>query len=237
MAGPVRWLLAPLAQVVTGRECVGCARSGFDLCPDCRAPLLRGARRADPTPCPPGLPPTYAATAYEGSVREAVVALKERGRTGLLRPLADALAASVAATVLASTTVRRPLLLVPVPSSPDAARSRDTAATLDLARAAASGLCAVGLPARCWPVVRSVRRRADQTGLTSQGRAVNLAGSMRASRGRRSPTGYDVVIVDDVVTTGATMAEAARALRICGIEVIGCAVVAATARRHDEQTG
>jgi predicted amidophosphoribosyltransferase len=235
--GPVRSLLAPLAQVVTGRECVGCARPGFDLCQGCRTPLRRGARRADPTPCPPGLPPTYAATAYEGPVREAVVALKERGRTGLLQPLADALTASVAATVLDRTTTPRSLLLVPVPSSPDAARSRDTAATLDLARTAARGLCAVGLPARCWPVVRAVRRRADQTGLTSQGRAENLAGSMRASAGRRFPAGYDVVIVDDVVTTGATLAEAARALRACGIEVIGCAVVAATARRHHLQPG
>ena len=237
MTGLVQGLLTPLAQVVTGRACVGCAQVGHDLCSDCRVLLRRGARRADPTPCPVGLPPTYAATAYEGPVREAVVAFKERGRSGLRRPLADALTASVAALILAGSTAPRPLLLVPVPSSPDAARSRDTAATLDLARTAAAGLRSVGLDAWCWPVVRSVRCRADQTGLTSQGRAANLAGSMCASAGRRSPDGYDVVIVDDVVTTGATMAEAARALRARGVEVIGCAVVAATARHHHPQAG
>lgn len=229
-------LLAPLAQVVTGRECVGCAGPGYDLCPACRAPLRKGARRSDPTPCPAGLPPTYAAAAYDGPVREAVNAFKEHGRTGLRGPLAAALSASVAAAVLGRGAPGRPVLLMPVPSSPDAARSRDTDATADLARAAAAALRPAGLRVRCWPGLRSTRRRADQTGLTATGRAANLAGSMRAVAGRWPAGAYDVVIVDDVVTTGATMAEAARALRARGIEVTGCAVVAATRRRHQQMS-
>lgn len=227
---PARWLLAPLAQVVTGRECVGCARPGFDLCPRCQAPLLQGAHCADPTPCPAGLPPTYAAASYDGPVREAVNAFKEHGRTGLRVPLAVALSASVAAAVLGRGRSVRPVLLVPVPSSPDAARSRDTDATGDLARAAATALRRAGLPVRCRPGLRPTRRRADQTGLSATDRAANLAGSMQARPGPRGA--YDVVIVDDVVTTGATMAEAARALRERGVEVTGCAAVAATRRRQ-----
>ena len=120
------------------------------------------------------------------------------------------------------------VLLVPVPSSPDAARARDTRATVELARAAAGRLRAAGAPARCWQGVRPVRRRADQTGLGAAGRAANVAGSMTSAP---APTGGALVVVDDVVTTGATLSETVRALRLAGADVLGCAVVAATARR------
>ena len=78
------------------------------------------------------------------------------------------------------------VLLVPVPSSPDAARARDTRATVELARAAAGRLRAAGAPARCWQGVRPVRRRADQTGLGAAGRAANVAASMTSAP---APTG------------------------------------------------
>jgi predicted amidophosphoribosyltransferase len=167
-------------------------------------------------------------------VREAVVQFKERGRGGLRGPLSRALAGSVAAALLGTGGLPDSLVLVPVPSSPDAARSRDTAATLDLARSAARMLRGQGLPTRCWTGLRAVRRRADQTGLTAPERARNLAGSMAVTAGgpaRSALRGGEVVLVDDVVTTGATLAEAARALAAGGIEVRAAAVVAATARR------
>lgn len=225
---PVVGAAGALAQLVAPRECVGCALPGVDLCRWCRAPLERGARRADPDPVPPGLPPTFAATGYDGAVREAVNAFKEHGRSGLLPPLAAGLAAAVAAALLdhgdpGPTRV----LLVPVPSSPDASRARGTRATVELARAAARRAGVTGLVVQAWPGLRSTRRRADQSGLGAVGRAANMAASMRAAV---PPAGL-VVVIDDVVTTGATLAEAVRAMRAVGASVAGCAVVAATARR------
>lgn len=77
------------------------------------------------------------------------------------------------------------------------------------------------------------RRVADQAGLSAAERAANLSGALRA---RFDLRGLRLIVVDDVMTTGATLAEAARALRSAGAEVPAAAVIAATAR-HASQGG
>ena len=71
------------------------------------------------------------------------------------------------------------------------------------------------------------RAVADQAGLSTRDRAANLAGALRAT----GVPGRPVIVVDDVMTTGATLVEAARALAAHGHPVAGAAVVAATRRR------
>jgi predicted amidophosphoribosyltransferase len=71
------------------------------------------------------------------------------------------------------------------------------------------------------------RRVADQAGLRAAARRENLAGAFRL---RRSISTGAVVLVDDVVTTGSSLTEAARALRAANIPVLGAATVAATVR-------
>src|SRR5437588_807809 len=83
-------------------------------------------------------------------------------------------------------------------------------------------------------VGRALRRRRVEAsaGLTSQRRAVNLAGALVAdSAARARLSDSPVILVDDLVTTGATLAEAARALRCIGVPSRAAATVAATARR------
>jgi predicted amidophosphoribosyltransferase len=75
-------------------------------------------------------------------------------------------------------------------------------------------------------LLRAVRRVEDQAGLGAAARQVNLRDTMRAR-----PHPGPVVLVDDVVTTGATTREAQRALEASGVEVVGIAVIAATQRR------
>lgn len=199
-------VLTDLLDLVLPRSCAGCARAGVLLCPGCAAPAPARVPAAGP-----GLP-VVAAGRYDGGLREAILAYKERGRRDLARPLAGLLAAAVA------ELGGRPLL-VPVPSSAAARRARAGDHVLRLARR-------VGPTAGPLRLVRPVR---DSAGLDVAARAANLAFAMRAVSPREP---RPVVLVDDIVTTGATLREAARALTAAGWPVTGAAVVAATPRRR-----
>src|SRR6476661_8662313 len=108
-------LLSALVDLVLPRACAGCGLPGAALCRAC-AGLLALPRLAQPRRFPEGFPPTVAAGAYDGPVRPAVIAFKERGRAELARPLGTALALAVAAvTAGVPGGPARPVLLVPVP--------------------------------------------------------------------------------------------------------------------------
>jgi hypothetical protein len=123
-------------------------------------------------------------------------------------------------------------VLVPVPSSARSRRARGHDPVRDLARVTASGLRRRGCPVMVLPVLRQARWVADQAGLTAADRRSNLAGALVVRPGwqARLP-GRQVLLVDDVVTTGATLTEAHRVLLNTGARVLAAATVAATARR------
>lgn len=212
-------LLADLVDLVLPRRCVGCGGHGASLCQRCLplGPMLRLRS---------GGVPVVAAGRYDAAVRRALLSYKERGRRDLATPLGALLAGAVRGLLGDATGGRAPLVaLVPVPSSPAAVAARGGDRVLRLARQAGA---ASGCPVV--PALRLCRTVADSAGLDVEGRAANLAGAMSARPSSRSAR--SAVIVDDIVTTGATVREAARALRVAGWSVCGAAVVAATERRH-----
>lgn len=175
--------------------------------------LRRAARRARPVPEPAGLPEVHAAATYTDSVRALILAHKERGALGLAGPLGAALAGAVRAAVGDSGGSGGQLLLVPVPSAPGAVRARGHDAARRIALAAAAELRRAGTAARVLPVLRQRRRVADQAGLTAVQRLANVAGALEVRHGgARLLAGGRAVLVDDLMTTGATLVEAARAL-------------------------
>ncbi|MGW8766580.1 ComF family protein [Streptomyces sp. NPDC055815] len=204
-----------IAGLVLPVACGGCGRPRTELCPAC-ADALAGAapRRVRPSPEPAGLPSVHAAAPYAEAVRELLIAHKERGALTLAGPLGGALAGAVeAAAGPAKGLADGPLLLVPVPSSRPSVRARGHDPTRRIALAAAAGLRRAGRPARVVPVLRQRRYVADQAGLGARGRLANLSGALEVvPGGARLLTAGKVVLVDDLMTTGASLAEAARAL-------------------------
>lgn len=171
-----------------------------------------------------------AAGEYAGTLKSLVVAHKEHQALALAGPLGEVLAAVVRDLLAATLRAPGPVLLVPVPSRPEAVRRRGHDPVLRAARVAASRLRRSGVEARVARVLRPAERLADQAGLTADERAANLAGALRCRwpAGARTPA---VVVVDDVLTTGATARESQRALEVAGFQVVGIATVAATRRR------
>ncbi|MFI8289623.1 ComF family protein [Streptomyces sp. NPDC085614] len=207
------WL--EIAGLVLPVACGGCGRPRSELCPPCRAELSEsGPRRILPRPVPAGLPRVHAAAPYDGAVRAALLAHKERGALGLAKPLGAALAGAVeAAAVSCGAPGADPLLLVPVPSSRRAVRARGHDPTRRIALAAARRLRQSGRPARVVSVLRQGRAVADQSALDARGRFENLAGALEVvAGGARLLAAGRVVLVDDLMTTGASLTEAARAV-------------------------
>jgi predicted amidophosphoribosyltransferase len=182
---------------------------------------------------------------YDGAVRATLLAHKEQGRAALARPLGAALATSVRAVLALSDRVGEPrdpafaprgspVVLVPMPSRRGAVRERGRDPTLAIARHAARLLRGEGADVSVRPVLRMAASVQDQSGLGAGARAENLRGAVLLPGlrlGRFADHRTRVVLVDDIITTGATLSAAAETVRRTGIEVTGAALVAATRRR------
>ena len=228
--------IASVLELLLPSRCAGCGR--FDeaefrlrgLCPPCLAEVRQSVPMTWDIPVPSTeiVVPTFAAAAYDGVIRAALLDYKERGRLCLRRELAGSLAVSVFGTVAGDASS---FVLVPVPSATATRRARGHDPVGAMAATAAGYLRAKGLQVEVRAALRQGRTVADQSGLDVGARRANLAGAL-AVRRPALVRGRRVVIVDDIVTTGATAAEAARALTRAGAAVIGIACVAATVRRR-----
>ena len=202
--------------------CPGCGREGEALCAGCRRTMSR--RREEPAAAPIGLPvhnpPGIVqlewCCSYTGPARACVHALKYDGERRLVRPLAELMAerwqrAGVGGDVL-----------VPVPVHAERLRQRgfDQAELLALALAGMLGL----------PVAAAVRRASRTTAqhqLGRSARAGNIRGAFAAdAKAQAAIAGQWAILVDDVVTTGATLAACARVLREAGADAVSALCLA-----------
>lgn len=224
------------ADLLLGAGCPGCGAPWWGACPTCRAHLLaQPTRLTAPTPAPAAFPLTATAGAYDDVHRGLITAHKEEQALSLTALLGDRLAAAVTQLLTArGVDEGEPVVLVPVPSAARVVRERGFDATAALAQRAARRLGVVR-PTGVARLLAQQRGLADQSGLDASQRAANLRGGLRLRRGIGGrllpPDGPALVVVDDLVTTGASLTEAVRCLDEGGYEVLGAATVSATVRR------
>jgi ComF family protein len=219
-----RRLVDPVLAVVFPARCPACARPlrrmrRGPLCEECWAALPRHALalcacgaggRASCPRCRRGLNPLGRGVSlgpYEGALRLLVHELKYRGRRTVAARLAEELLARADARGLLAAGC----VLVPVPLHPRRLRERGFNQSERLARELARRTS-------CRLLAGALVRRKDtpaQTGLSAAARRANLRDAFVVRR--RAPlAGRTVVLVDDVLTTGATARACARALREAG---------------------
>ena len=217
-----RALAGRLLDAALPGRCVGCRTEGSMLCPAC---ALTVSERLDaPAGWPIGMPVDLPAplvqlewcAPYGGVVRVALHALKYRGERRLAGPLGAALAARWRAAGCGGE------LLVPVPVHParEAERGFDQAVLLAAASAPLLGL----------PAVRALRRHratARQFDLDRGHRQANVHEAFALVNGaQRTVSSRWIVLIDDVVTTGSTLAACGEALMSAGALAVSALAVA-----------
>jgi predicted amidophosphoribosyltransferase len=218
----IRAVASATVDLVLPAVCAACGRPSAAVCGGCLGELSSG-----PTLVAPGV---AAVAPYEGVPRELVLAFKERGRRDLGRSLGRALAAAVPRTPGARPASDGTWWLVPVPSRPAAARARGGPHVLALARWCAATLAEDGGAAAVAPALRLSSRARDAVGLDRADRVRNLRGRVHLAPDGAPEPGTPVVLLDDVVTTGATVRECSRVLAGHGVEVTAALTVTATPR-------
>jgi ComF family protein len=211
-------------------RCPGCGREGAPICAACLSAL--DARLDQPAGIAIGLPSDMPPTILQldwcapfgGLVRRAVHQLKYGGETRLAVPLGEAIARRWARVAAGGD------VLVPVPVHAERARHRGYDQAELIARAAAAAL---GLP--CAPILERARATIAQFDLDRAARATNVRGAFRLrsrsadgqyAESPRPLAGRWIVLVDDVVTTGATLSACAAPLLAAGAIGVSAVTVA-----------
>lgn len=200
-----------MLDLILPMQCGGCGAPATRWCPACAAVWDVAADQPHVvTPrFDPGVP-VFGLGRYAGPRRAAIVALKEHGRRDLVAPLARALALGIH-RLNNWGIVQAPLVVVPAPTRRLAARRRGGDPVTRIAVAATAAQPDL-------TVVRALRTAAlvhDSVGLGTAARERNIVGRVRLTA---RPAG-EVLLVDDVVTTGATAREAVRVLGAGGVRV------------------
>ncbi|PRZ38588.1 putative amidophosphoribosyltransferase [Antricoccus suffuscus] len=230
-------LFDALVDLVLPRDCIGCGQPRHRLCESCIEAAADLAIHV-PTPTPVGFPTCVSFGEYAGSLRQAIIAVKEHGRRDLVRPLAALLQDAVDAV---RPVIGTPAYVVPIPSTPAAARARGGDHMLRIARALNSTPARLGsdrfarlLPAGPLPIARVLvppKKAADAVGLGRLERVATRRHAFTVRRDARSLVrGAHLILIDDLVTSGATLTAAAEVLRAGGAESVRAATIAATVR-------
>src|SRR5690625_437628 len=224
-------LALDVASLVWPVTCIGCARANRELCTPCRRAFHDSHAPITMIPAhnPHGI--WVAGGPYEGMRRDLIVAFKH-GRFIFRNELALAFAPALAEAIDHARTLGEPHppILVPAPSRRRAVQERGFRPVEEVARRALAELRKTRFPHVELRLVRALHATAGRTsqhGLRGHERISNASKVRVAQRHRRVIRERAVILIDDVMTTGATLAEAERVLTEAGANVLGTCTIAA----------
>ncbi len=209
-----------LADVVLSRACAGCGREGRVLCERCLSRLDSVPAWRDQDPA------VWFAGEYDGLLRSLVLAHKERGVRALSTVLGRLLGQAITAAVDGAPATA--IHVIPIPPHRQSLRIRGRDSLGEVVHAAVRELHQQGQPAFVHPLLRWRSEHQRHTGSSAQQRWQIDGAFTVGSMARPKPP---VVVVDDVVTTGATVAAAVRALEAAGSAGAAAACIASRGRR------
>jgi ComF family protein len=194
-----------LAELIFPTRCYGCNRLGLSICTECRREWIPHYYK---THVPNVI--VHSALLYTPTASKILLAAKENSIQG-----AEDLLISAITHVLRRANFKSPYFqLVPIPSSKSTQRRRGRSFMVEMTKRISQE---IDLPIN--DCLQLTRRVADQSGLTRDQRKSNLEGAFSLKPG--AIIRGDLILIDDVVTTGATLSEAARALNSQGFHALG----------------
>lgn len=205
-------LIDPALDLLFPAVCSGCGRVGAVLCEPCLSAIRASALPVEPTPAP-GLDALSALGTFEGPLRQAVHALKY----DRLRDVARPLGALLAQHLLAAGWPRS--VIVPVPLHPERLQTRGFNQAALLAQEIARNL-----EWPCSEALARTRQTASQVGLDHNERQDNVRGAFSVIQ-PAAIQAADILLIDDVYTTGATLSECALAVQHGGARHVRALVV------------
>ena len=209
-------MFSELSHLVFPTRCYGCNSLGISICTACRSEWIPHYYKTQIKTLN-----IHSAIMYTPTASKIILAAKENGLQGA----DDLLIAAIEHVLNKAQLDKGYFTLVPVPSSKQSQRRRGRSFVVDLTRAISRH---TGIAVN--DCLQISRRVSDQAGLTRIQRSANMheAFSLKPGAILRG----DAIVIDDVVTTGATLQEAARALNSQGFHAFGsvCAVTACVAQ-------
>ena len=197
-------VIGELSQLLFPTRCYGCNAIGLSICSSCR-------REWHPhfyTTHVQGIK-VHSAVIYSPTASRIIMAAKERGLKGADELIVDAIVHVLDKANFDTFNVR----LVPIPSSAPNRRRRGRSFIPEICKQVSAITSIPVIPALT--INRAVK---DQSSLSAKARLTNMRGAFSISTNTH-PRG-DLILIDDVVTTGATVSEAARALNSQGFHVL-----------------